>query len=166
MFSFVDIRLALLLSAAVLLARGQGEDDSKYHFQTLIWVVLGLWHPQDVESPQGCWAVCWNWSSSAGYLTPVGRDGERCYTVRSLDGPPPLSFLISGWICFVVCCSHRPADTRSVRVLLVQLHSLWCALGLKGVNVEQKHWEFFLKMWSDEMLRSLCLIRRQKWWNV
>lgn len=36
MFSFVDIRLALLLSAAVLLARGQGEDDSKYHFQTLI----------------------------------------------------------------------------------------------------------------------------------
>ncbi|XP_062234612.1 collagen alpha-1(I) chain-like [Platichthys flesus] len=27
MFSFVDIQLALLLSAAVLLARGQGEDD-------------------------------------------------------------------------------------------------------------------------------------------
>lgn len=36
MFSFVDIRLALLLSAAALLVRGQGEDDSKYHFQTLI----------------------------------------------------------------------------------------------------------------------------------
>ncbi|CAG06574.1 unnamed protein product [Tetraodon nigroviridis] len=36
MFSFVDIRLALLLSAAVLLVRGQGEDDSKYHFPTLI----------------------------------------------------------------------------------------------------------------------------------
>lgn len=56
MFSFVDIRLALLLSAAVLLARGQGEDDSKYHFQILIWVVLGLWDPEDVESPRGCWA--------------------------------------------------------------------------------------------------------------
>ncbi|GAA6073900.1 collagen, type I, alpha 1b isoform X1, partial [Tachysurus ichikawai] len=30
MFSFVDIRLGLLLAAAVLVARGQGEDDSEY----------------------------------------------------------------------------------------------------------------------------------------
>ena len=29
MFSFVDIRLALLLGATVLVARGQGEDDRK-----------------------------------------------------------------------------------------------------------------------------------------
>lgn len=29
MFSFVDLRLALLLSAAVLLVRAQGEDDRK-----------------------------------------------------------------------------------------------------------------------------------------
>lgn len=31
MFSFVDLRLALLLSAAVLLVRAQGEDDRKFH---------------------------------------------------------------------------------------------------------------------------------------
>lgn len=31
MFSFVDMRLALLLSAAVLLVRAQGEDDRKFH---------------------------------------------------------------------------------------------------------------------------------------
>lgn len=30
MFSFVDLRLALLLSAAVLLVRAQGEDDRKF----------------------------------------------------------------------------------------------------------------------------------------
>lgn len=30
MFSFVDLRLALLLSAAVLLIRAQGEDDRKF----------------------------------------------------------------------------------------------------------------------------------------
>ena len=48
MFSFVDIRLALLLSAAVLLARGQGEDDSKYHFSELLSLSLFL-------GPSGCW---------------------------------------------------------------------------------------------------------------
>lgn len=31
MFSFVDLRLALLLGAAVLLVRAQGEDDRKSH---------------------------------------------------------------------------------------------------------------------------------------
>lgn len=31
MFSFVDLRLALLLGAAVLLVRAQGEDDRKFH---------------------------------------------------------------------------------------------------------------------------------------
>lgn len=31
MFSFVDMRLALLLSAAVLLVRAQGEDDGRFH---------------------------------------------------------------------------------------------------------------------------------------
>lgn len=30
MFSFVDLRLALLLGAAVLLVRAQGEDDRKF----------------------------------------------------------------------------------------------------------------------------------------
>lgn len=34
MFSFVDLRLALLLSAAVLLVRAQGEDDRKFHHFT------------------------------------------------------------------------------------------------------------------------------------
>ena len=34
MFSFVDIRVALLLSAAVLLARGLSEEDGKYNFHT------------------------------------------------------------------------------------------------------------------------------------
>ncbi len=40
MFSFVDIRLALLLSATVLLARGQGEDDRKYSFLHLFKLLL------------------------------------------------------------------------------------------------------------------------------
>lgn len=31
MFSFVDLRLVLLLGATVLLARAQGEDDRKFH---------------------------------------------------------------------------------------------------------------------------------------
>lgn len=61
MFSFVDIRLALLLSAAVLLARGQGEDDSKY--QTFKLFELGGFFflgggdcgtIKDVDSLQGC----------------------------------------------------------------------------------------------------------------
>lgn len=34
MFSFVDLRLALLLGAAVLLVRAQGEDDRKFHHFT------------------------------------------------------------------------------------------------------------------------------------
>ncbi len=40
MFSFVDIRLALLLSATVLLARGQGEDDRKYNFLHIFKLLL------------------------------------------------------------------------------------------------------------------------------
>lgn len=47
MFSFVDIRLALLLSATVLLVRGQGEDDSKYQFLNF---EMFFWDPQEVES--------------------------------------------------------------------------------------------------------------------
>lgn len=35
MFSFVDLRLALLLSAAVLLVRAQGEDDRKFLYSLL-----------------------------------------------------------------------------------------------------------------------------------
>lgn len=53
MFSFVDIRLALLLSAAVLLAKGQGEDDSKYQTEIFFCFFLFIfgWNSQDVDNP-------------------------------------------------------------------------------------------------------------------
>lgn len=48
MFSFVDMRLALLLSAAVLLVRAQGEEDRKFHlywsFSTLTTTTHNLLH--------------------------------------------------------------------------------------------------------------------------
>ncbi|XP_028821097.1 collagen alpha-1(I) chain-like [Denticeps clupeoides] len=51
MFSFVDIRLALLLCATVLLARGQGEEDSTGVSCTLDGQV---YQDRDVWKPEPC----------------------------------------------------------------------------------------------------------------
>ncbi|XP_029945124.1 collagen alpha-1(I) chain-like [Salarias fasciatus] len=51
MFSFVDLRLALLLSAAVLLVRAQGEDDKTGSSCTLDGQVFA---DRDVWKPEPC----------------------------------------------------------------------------------------------------------------
>ncbi|TRY64489.1 hypothetical protein DNTS_017158 [Danionella cerebrum] len=51
MFSFVDIRLALLLGATVLLAQGQGEDDRTGSSCTLDGQV---YNDRDVWKPEPC----------------------------------------------------------------------------------------------------------------
>lgn len=111
------------------------------------WFEL-FWDPQYVDSPQGCWAVCWNWWSSAGYLTPVGRGCESCYTVRRFDGV--FFFLLRSGSEFIelfctVCCSHWRADTCSlcVRVLERKPEGSSCA-------ISDAHWQdiWFKESWS------------------
>lgn len=56
MFSFVDLRLALLLGAAVLLVRAQGEDDRKFHqcstgaSDNTLFLLLALDIPSGVDN--------------------------------------------------------------------------------------------------------------------
>ncbi len=51
MFSFVDIRLGLLLAAAVLVVRGQGEDDGEYMIFTPAFTQMLGWG--DWRTPEG-----------------------------------------------------------------------------------------------------------------
>lgn len=139
MFSFVDIRLALLLSATVLLARGQGEDDSKYHFQTLIWVVFGA------LAPSGCGQPAKDAEQFAGADRPL-RDTRLQWAdmvkvvtqwgalVVSLEtwkrvGIYRLDFF-HYWLLLSLACRYMlsvrpPAGVQTWRE---QLHCVWCAV--------------------------------------
>ncbi|XP_047465706.1 collagen alpha-1(I) chain-like [Mugil cephalus] len=93
MFSFVDIRLALLLSAAVLLARGQGEDDSTNGRCTLEGQ---YYNDKDVWKPEPCQiCVCDSGTvmcddviceDTTDCADPIIPDGECC-PICVDDGP-------------------------------------------------------------------------------
>ncbi|XP_034427371.1 collagen alpha-1(I) chain-like [Hippoglossus hippoglossus] len=97
MFSFVDIRLALLLSATVLLARGQGEDDMSYGNCALDGQ---LYNDKDVWKPEPCRicvcdsgtvmcdeVICEDTSDCADPIIPDGECCPICPDDGIEDGP-------------------------------------------------------------------------------
>ncbi|XP_016102038.1 collagen alpha-1(I) chain-like [Sinocyclocheilus grahami] len=102
MFSFVDIRLGLLLAAAVLVVRGQGEDDSSFGSCTLDGQ---NYNDKDVWKPEPCQiCVCDSGTvmcddvlceDTAECANPEIPDGECCpicpddYVIDPSFGPRP-----------------------------------------------------------------------------
>lgn len=99
MFSFVDLRLALLLSAAVLLVRAQGEDDRKslYCLLDLPDSFYFLFFLLFVHFPPQFLVFLFGWVLKADLLSPwvdSGRDLSKetrtkknlmCATLLSLE---------------------------------------------------------------------------------
>ncbi|XP_035001473.2 collagen alpha-1(I) chain [Hippoglossus stenolepis] len=92
MFSFVDIRLALLLSAAVLLARGEGEDDISHGsctFDGQLYIDKSEWKPELCKTCfcesglVACYQVICVVTPDCAY-----PNGECC-PVCPADGTPP-----------------------------------------------------------------------------
>ncbi|KAJ8254290.1 hypothetical protein COCON_G00209020 [Conger conger] len=98
MFSFVDIRLALLLAATVLLARGQGEDD-----QAVGSCTLGgqLYSDKDVWKPEPCQiCVCDNGNVMCDEMGKIPRKPyreKRAHKVQRVtrDSPAPQVMMAS-----------------------------------------------------------------------
>ncbi|KAF3704193.1 Collagen alpha-1(I) chain Alpha-1 type I collagen Precursor [Channa argus] len=96
MFSFVDIRLALLLSAAVLLARGQGEDDRSFGSCLLDGQ---SYNDKDVWKPEPCQiCVCDSGTvlcddvmceDTSDCADPIIPEGECCPICPDSNGTPP-----------------------------------------------------------------------------
>ena len=158
MFSFVDIRLALLLSAAVLLARGQGEDDRKYLFHTLIWLVWGLVAPRDVDRARGCCAGCWDWLSSAGSLAPVM--GMRCNSVRLQASRNSLTWIVLIGLLLSLSLPDVHAHARCAS-------SCWSAdlrgaadrtVGSGRVEAEHKHLNIWRKKGENALNEILMIL--------
>lgn len=108
----------------------------------------GRWHSQDVESPRGCWAVCWKWI--CGMPDSSGQTwGMLLHCVFFL------SFFLSGdmeanriiyFFIYRLDFSTSSAPLTDVQIHAQcasscwsakgeQLHCLWCAaagLGFKG----------------------------------
>ena len=130
MFSFVDIRLALLLSATVLLARGQGEDDSKYDFQTLFWIhgTGTLW---ELDIARGCFALrilcsgdyqiaalCDTWLQIVGKLDKAYALQSETMILITLEMP----IIIVDWSANMIeHVSGSHLDAQPVRPLLTRI---------------------------------------------
>lgn len=77
MFSFVDLRLALLLSAAVLLVRAQGEDDRKFlhclldlHDSSFFFFFPSFLHSFVFQPSFGCFGGFFGWILKVDLLSP------------------------------------------------------------------------------------------------
>ncbi|CDQ81638.1 unnamed protein product [Oncorhynchus mykiss] len=103
MFSFVDIRLALLLSATVLLARGQGEDDSGFGSCSLDGQ---QYNDKDVWKPEPCQicvcdsgtvmcdeVICEDTTDCADPIIPDGECCPICPDDSETEGSLPLMTL-------------------------------------------------------------------------